>query len=187
MPRPNWFFAFPIAGGFVEALPEPPVGFRRYVREDVHLTLAFLGGCGDAAAERALGVLDERMAAERQSAIEISLGDVVPMGSRRAYSALSALLEKGRAETELRIGAMRDSLMQTAIGRSEKRAPKAHVTIARPMRRTTDAHREAGLAWAKSLDLRHVEATVDRVALYTWNDNRRERLFRVVAERVFES
>jgi 2'-5' RNA ligase len=80
---------------------------------------------------------------------------------------------------------MRDALTEAASGRREKRKPKAHVTIARPMRRATEAQRDAGRSWAKSLDLRGVEATVDRVALYTWNENRRERLFRVVAERWF--
>ena len=43
MPRPNWFFAFPLDGAFVLTLPELPPGLRRYHPEDVHLTLAFLG------------------------------------------------------------------------------------------------------------------------------------------------
>src|SRR5262245_18255455 len=30
VPRPNWFFAFPLDGAFVLTLPEPPLAFRRY-------------------------------------------------------------------------------------------------------------------------------------------------------------
>src|SRR6188768_1382271 len=42
VPRPNWFFAFPLPGAFVLELPEPPRALRRYHPDDVHLTLAFL-------------------------------------------------------------------------------------------------------------------------------------------------
>ena len=39
-------------------LPAPPRNFRRFHPEDVHLTLAFLGPCGEQGAERALQALD---------------------------------------------------------------------------------------------------------------------------------
>jgi hypothetical protein len=51
------------------------------------------------------------------------------------------------------------------------------------MRRATDEARAAGLVWAAALELRAVRARLDRIALYTWSENRRERLFRIVAER----
>ena len=37
------------------------------------------------------------------------------------------------------------------------------------------------------LDLRDVTFTAPSVALYTWADDRRERLFQIVEQRVFES
>jgi 2'-5' RNA ligase len=181
--RPNWFFGFPLDGSFLLQLPAPPPGFRRYGPEDVHITLTFLGGCGEAAAQRALQVLDERLPLAQQPPIAFSLGEVTAMGSSRAYSALSALLARGREETETCIAALRDPLTEIALGRREKRAPKAHVTIARPLRRANDSHRLAGREWAARLDLSSVKGTLDRIALYTWNEDRHERLFRVVAER----
>ena len=183
MPRPNWFFAFPLDGSFVTELPELPVGLRRYQPEDVHLTLTFLGGCGEEAARRALTVLDRILPGSCARPIAVSLGEIAPMGPRGRYSALSALLARGRVETETLIAELRDPLSLAALGRREKRAPKAHVTLARPMPRATDAHRRAGLDWARATDLRAVEHTLDRIALYTWHDNRRERLFKIVAER----
>jgi RNA 2',3'-cyclic 3'-phosphodiesterase len=183
VPRPNWFFAFPLDGAFVLTLPDPPVAFRRYHGEDVHLTLAFLGGVGEAAALRALDALDRELAAQAPPALDVSLGEVVPMGSRRSYSALSALLERGRAEASACITALRDALTEAASGRREKRPAKPHVTVARPRSRASVADREAGLRWAQSLDLRAVEARLDRIALYTWTENRRERLFQIVADR----
>jgi 2'-5' RNA ligase len=175
---------FPIDGTFVLDLPALPPQFRRFHPEDVHLTLAFLGGCGEEAALRALSTLDERLAQTPLSSFQVSLGEVVPMGgSRTSYSALSALLERGRSEASACLAALRDPLLEAAIGRREKRAPKPHVSIARPRGRATDEQRAVALAWAATLDLRGVTRQLDRIALYTWHEARHERLFRVVAER----
>jgi RNA 2',3'-cyclic 3'-phosphodiesterase len=184
MPRPNWFFGFPIDGAFVLELPALPSNFRRFQPEDVHLTLAFLGGCGQNAANHALAALDQRLASEPLSPIAISLAEVVAMGgSRRTYSALSALLDRGRAEASAAIAGLRDLLTQTASGRTDQRPPKPHVSIARPRGRASEADRAAGLAWAAGLQLQGVHACLDRIALYTWSETRRDRLFQIVAER----
>jgi 2'-5' RNA ligase len=184
MPRPNFFFAFPIDGKFVLELPPLPSNFRRFHPDDVHLTLAFLGGCGALAAQRALAALEQRLDQTPQPPIDISLAEVVAMGgSRRSYSALSALLGRGRAEASTCIGGLRDLLTQTASQRSETRPPKPHVSIARPRHRASEADREAGLAWAAALQLRGLSARLDRIALYTWSETRQERLFQIVAER----
>ena len=183
MPRPNWFFAFPVQGDFVLTLPAPPPKIRMFHPEDVHLTLSFLGGCGEEAARRALAALDESLRLEPVSAIEVSLSDVVPMGRARPYSALSALLARGRRETEQLLLSLRDVPSRAALGHGEARAPKPHVTIARPERRASDAERESGRIWARGLNLHGVSADLDRIALYTWNGgDRSDRLFRVVAE-----
>lgn len=183
--RPNWFFAFPIDGSFVPALPAPPPTFRLFPSEDVHLTLSFLGACGEASARRALEALDATLAQRPAQSVEVSLGAVVPMGPKREYSALSALLERGRDETATLIAELRDVLSDAALGRRDKRPPRPHVTIARPGRRATEAARAAGLQWASGLDLRAIVARLDRIALYTWAEgSRRERLFRIEAERL---
>jgi len=182
--RPNWFFAFPIAGAFVSALPPPPPAIRLFHPDDVHLTLSFLGGCGAVAAERGLLALDEALGSHRVAPVSVSLSEVVPMGRKREYTALSALLAVGRSETEQLIRSLGDVVSRASLGRLEERAPKPHVTIARPLRRASEEQRHAGLAWASALDLGHVAAELDRVALYTWSDDRRERSFCIVAERV---
>jgi len=184
MPRPNWFLAFPIDGAFVLELPALPPNFRRFHPDDVHLTLAFLGGSSEEGALRALAALDDRLAATPLPAIRISLGEVVPMGgSPRSYTALSALLERGRTETTATIATLRAGLLEAAAARPDLRTPKPHVSIARPRRQATDAQRAAALSWAAALDLRHVTAELGRIALYTWHEARHERLFRIVAER----
>lgn len=184
MPRPNWFLAFPVDGAFIADLPAPPAGFRLFPAEDVHLTLVFLGGCGREAAETAFTTCDQLVRDRRLAPIPVTLGSVVPLGgSRRNYTALSALLEQGREAASAAMATLRDPITDAAGLRRQLRAPKPHVTLGRPARRASDAHREAGLAWASELDLKGVARTLDRVALYTWTENRRERLFRIVAER----
>jgi 2'-5' RNA ligase len=93
------------------------------------------------------------------------------------------LLGVGQAETSACITALRDALTEAASARREQRPAKPHITIARPRNRATDADREQGLRWAEGLDLRSVSARLDRIALYTWSEDRRQRLFRIVTER----
>jgi 2'-5' RNA ligase len=185
--RPNWFLGFPIDGTFLLDLPALPKNFRRFHEADVHMTLAFLGGCGEDAAMRALSALDERLSREPMHSMDVSLGEVVAMGSPRRYTALSALLDRGREEAAACITAYRDVLTETASGRRDERPAKPHVTVARPRRRATDTDRKAGLEWARTIDLSAVTARLDRVALYTWSEKRVDQMFRVVEERRLES
>jgi 2'-5' RNA ligase len=183
VPRPNWFFAFPVEGAFVRELPAAPKLFRLFHPDDVHLTLAFLGGSGEEPARRALDLLDERLEARPLAAFDVTLGELVPMGSARRYTALSALLGEGRAPLVACLTELGGLLCETALGRRPSRPAKPHVTIARPRQRASDAERASGLAWARALDLGGVRRRLDRIALYTWSDQRRERLFKIVAER----
>lgn len=183
MPRPNWFLAFPVEGAFVRELGELPSHFRLFHPEDVHLTLAFLGGVGEAVAESALAELDVRLGAAPLAALDVTLGEVVPMGSPRRYTALSALLHEGRAPLTACLTDLGGRLCEVALGRRPSRSAKPHVTIARPRRGATDADRAAGLVWARAVELAGVRRRLDRIALYTWSDRRTERLFKIVAER----
>ena len=180
--RPNWFIAFPVDAAFVQDLPPPPSAVRRFHPDDVHLTLAFLGGCSEQAAREAWALLETRLTRERR-AFTVSLAGVVGMGgSRRGYTALSALLERGREEAAGWLTSLEEPLLQ-AVGRpASQRLPKPHITLARPLRRATSAQRAAALGWAQSLDLRGVRLRLDRLALYTWSDQRPKRLFKIVEQ-----
>ncbi len=175
--RPNWFVALPVPplDWFDRLVPPPPEGCRRFHRDDLHLTIAFLGAVGEDAARAGLAALRWPLGLQ-----QVSLGAVVPMGSKHRFSALSALLVEGREAIESAMQAARGPVWQAAGAEPDDRPAKAHFTLARPRRSATRAEREAALRWAQALDLQGTRICLDRVALYTWTADRRERQFRVV-------
>jgi 2'-5' RNA ligase len=178
--RPNWFIGFEVdLREHLAKIPSPPRGIRRFHADDLHATIAFLGPCDEALALRAFAALPDALG----PATTVVLGGVVPMGRRDAYSALAALVEEGREPLERRMTSWRDVALAAADRPPETRAMKAHVTLARPTRRASEAERRAGLAWASTVDVYGAHIALQRVRLYTWSEERAERLFRAVCER----
>jgi RNA 2',3'-cyclic 3'-phosphodiesterase len=188
--KANWFLAFPIDGApWFETLPPPPPGIRSFHPLDLHATIAFLGAVGEARALAAWAAFPWERCAELPRTV--TLGEGTPLGPPgvQAYSALSALLVAGpgRAAVEGFIGEAR-TLACTHAGSPpghDRHPPLAHVTLARPKRRASLGERAAGLTWLEALALpsRALSVRLDRVALYTWADDRKERLFTISRER----
>ena len=173
----NWFIALPIpAGPWFGRLPQPPAQVRMFPGEDLHLTVAFLGSVSEQIALAAFAHAE----AWPRGAIEVVLSRVVPMGRPSRYSALSAELTQGRQELEQAITRVRDAMADAAGVQRDQRPAKAHVTLARPSRRASNAERRDGLAWAERLVLDAPPMLLSRIALYTWAHDRTTRLFRIV-------
>lgn len=165
----NWFIAFRVHAPSLD-LEAPASGVRLFDREDLHATIAFLGGIDEQRARAAW-----EAAAVSLAPRAITLGRVVPLGA----SALSAIVDD--ADIAAAIGAARDEMHRAAGTPPDTRPPLPHVTVARVGRR---ADREAAVAWASRLHLETVAARIDDVALYTWAEDRKARLFRVVESRL---
>lgn len=172
----NWFIALPVpAGPWFDAL-QPPAGVRMFGPLDLHLTVAFLGPVRE----------DQALAAFQHAAsfplepLQIRLGPVECLGSKRRPSAFSALLLDGRVEVEAALAAAREQMWDAAGARHDSRPPLAHVTFARPSRRTTGSELEQAMRWATALDLGGPSLFLDRIALYTWSGDRQVALFRTV-------
>ena len=178
--RPNWFVAWPIAPeGWLERLPPPPARVRRFHSDDLHATIAFFGAVDEKAARRGFDALTSFP----WVAHEVVLGRVRLMGSPRHGSALAALLDEGQAPVVEWMRVARDPCLAAAGARPDERAPLPHVTLARIQRRASRPERRAAIAWAEGLDLGAPRVRLGAPALYTWSTDRRERLFRIVAER----
>ena len=178
--KPNWFIGWPVSlpPGWLHSL-EPPPRMRVLHPDDLHATVAFLGDVSEAAARRAWGALPDCLEGPHVA----TWGDIVPMGPPRRYSALSAELETPAGVLRSQVAMLQPPLLDAAGARPARYPPRPHVTIARPQRRASEAARAEGLQWAAGLSVPESVAVVDRIALYTWSDDRRQRLFRVVAER----
>jgi 2'-5' RNA ligase len=177
----NWFIAFPVPDdeGWLDArVGPPPNRVRRFHPADLHATLAFLGPVEESAARRAFELA--RGLSSLPPPLRIGLSRVVGMGPPGRWSALSALLAAGRPELEDAIAAGREPILSAAGAPSDRRPPLPHVTVARLARRVGPGERRAAERWAETLDLSPVVTTVDALALYTWSEDRTDRLFRIV-------
>jgi 2'-5' RNA ligase len=180
MSRANWFIGLPIIGMQLDAcMSKAPSHIRVFDTADLHLTIAFLGPTTESSARIAWNALDWPLPSR-----EVSFGKLVPMGNPRHFSALSVLLDEGRAEVEVAMGRARKQVCAAAGVAEDERPPKAHITLARVSRRATDRDRIAALSWAEFQSFEHVRVQLASVALYTWSENRQERLFRVVEHRL---
>jgi 2'-5' RNA ligase len=171
----NWFVALAVPGErWLDRVPDPPDGVRVFHAGDLHVTVAFLGACGEAAAMAAFELAPEWPA----DALDATLGRVEPMGNPRRPNAFAAIVEDGAAAVRDATLAVRERMCARAGARTDERAPKPHVTIARPRRKADGAERRAAASWAAAIDLGAPRVRLERLVLYTHSADRAERLFR---------
>jgi 2'-5' RNA ligase len=112
-----------------------------------------------------------------------SFTGVEPLGNPRKPSALCAIVDLGRVEISEMITDARGPVLAAAGAPEDRRPPLPHMTLARVQRRASASERREALRWARGIDLRGLTFTVSEVALYTWAEDRQERLFKTVERR----
>jgi RNA 2',3'-cyclic 3'-phosphodiesterase len=178
----NWFVGLPIAAGpwFHDLTADAPPDVRVFHPDDLHLTVAFLGRCGETRARAAWDVA----AGFHAAPVHARLGGLRAMGNKRRPSALSVVLTGGQEEIVAILRALRDPMIAAAGARPETREPLPHLTVARPAMRATPDRRNRAVAWAESKAPLNVEVVVDHLTLYTWSDDRKARQFKAVEKRL---
>ncbi len=173
----NWFIALPVDAGELppDLLEGLPAGLRRFHPADLHITLAFLGSVTPEAASAAW-----RAAGIDAGPFTAALGTPAALGKPRRPSAFGLDLGDGGEAVAQVIGQWRDPLRQAAGLAAETRAPRPHLTLGRPPRRGGDAIRARARHWVETYSPPATPITLDRIALYTWAADRRERQFRIV-------
>lgn len=181
--RANWFIGLaPSVPPVLPLAPAPP-RLRLFHPADLHLTLAFLGPAGAEAARAAWELLEGAPLA----AVPATLGALAPLGPPARWSALSADVDGGRGLLVALMERWRGPLLAAAGARPDRRAPRPHLTIARPRRRATAAERAAALEWGRAQPVAGVPVRFDRLRLYTWAADRADRLFVAVEDRALAS
>ncbi len=97
------------------------------------------------------------------------------------------MVDTGRGPLAEMIAEARESLLSAAGAPEDSRLPLPHMTLARIQRRASAAERGVALRWAQAIDLGGVTFTAPSVALYTWADDRQERLFQIIEQHIFAS
>jgi 2'-5' RNA ligase len=147
------------------------------------MTIAFLGAVGE---ERAHNAWASMIHAEDGSPralvapFELTLGAVMPFGQPSQPSSLSVVPKDEHGPATQFITKHRNRLREAAGISLESRAVRPHATIVRIKRRAAPDVRESALSWAASVPSLDTVVTLSEVALYTWTDDRREQLFRIV-------
>ena len=148
------------------------------------MTLGFLGSVQESDARRAWDRIGEFPSFRTVTG---SFSGVEPLGHPSKPSALCAMVDEGREPLAGMITEARQTLLSAAGAPEDTRPPLPHMTLARIQRRAKAAERRQALRWADTIDLRAVTFTAPSVALYTWADDRQERLFQIVERQVFGS
>lgn len=163
--------------------PAPP-RVRVFEGSDLHVTLGFLGSVQESDARKAWGRIADFGSFRR---VVGTFSTVQALGHPRKPSALAALVDEGRDALSEMIAEGRGPLLIEAGAPEDSRPPLPHMTLARIQRRANAAERQEALRWAREIDLRGVSYSAPSVALYTWADDRQERLFQIVERHDFDS
>jgi len=178
MTRPNWFLALPLpaTAGWQQAAVTAPVGLRRFVAEDLHVTLAFLGPCAEPAALEAW----QRIEVLASPPLRITAGGWRALGPLRQPSAYGITLAQGHVELVTLLEQWGVRALQAAGLPPPGRPPLPHVTLLRPRRREAGQWWGPMLTWMASAPLPPGALMLERLELWTWAEDRRRRLFRQV-------
>ncbi len=178
----NWFIGFPVAGAsWLDGLEPVPSGTRLFHPDDLHVTLAFLGPVGRAAAARAWTAALQAMAGRSLGCWRFAPGALHPFGDPKRPSAWSVEPEPRVEALEAFITTHRGPILEAGEGRPDRRPARPHTTLARPRAKASPAEHAALKAWALRQVIPRLDVEVVSLALYTWSESRRERLFEVVA------
>ena len=181
--RPNWFVGFPIQSDAVAGLyKDAPLGLRAYHLEDLHVTLAFFGPAVEEHVRDAWASHEFRV---RRTSVVLSSAQL--FGQSRTATALGLHVQTvPRSAQEAFASAMRsdrDGLLASVGCDPDVRDVRPHVTVARLPASLTSFQRRTAIRWAERIDIGD-RILLDRVALYTWADDRERRRFRIVDEQL---
>ncbi len=180
---PNWFVGLPVVAvpWHASLLRTAPPGLSELHPDDLHITVAFFGGVSETRAAAGFEVA----CGLRADPLVVRLSGLEPMGNPRRPTALSVVLGDGAERTGALIASVKGAALEAAGAPADRYGIHPHITVLRPPRRATDEDRRVAVAWAKTVAPLDVAVTLDRVALYTWSEDRRTRKFRVVREHAF--
>lgn len=175
--KPNWFIGLYCdeTGWLQSSVQHLPPRVRAFQRSDLHVTLAFLGACSEAAALQAW----KQATQHPPAALYMTTSALQPMGKKSRPSAFSLLFDDDEPLV-VWMQTHRAAVLAAAAARPDNRTPLPHLTIARPQRRISQSQRDKALIWCQSQKIQPQQLWFRHMALYTWSMDRKIQLFRKV-------
>ncbi len=179
--KPNWFIAFPISPGrWHDKVNENiPNSFRVFHPNDLHVTVAFLKKCDELQIENIADIL-QRIVIER---FIVATDRPLLLPSNDNFSVLAVGFSKGNSLLKKYISKYRTLFSEVAGIEADSRSPFPHCTIAR-LRYDAMTKRQSLVKSVNSINIPCEEIIIDRLALYTWNDNRKIMQFKIIKEQM---
>jgi 2'-5' RNA ligase len=185
MMKANWFLALPVPTDtwFDTLIYDLPETCRAFHPTDLHLTLAFLGPM----LPQKQGQIEALMANITAQTITASFDHFLPLPSEKRLSAMTLSLAQGRQQVADLMRQHRTPLLEAAGARPDHRDPLPHATFARPIRKYGAQGRQAALHWMAEKQVPETSFKLEKIALYTWSEQRPTLQFKIVAEKDLDS
>lgn len=173
----NWFIGLVVpAEGWFDEMGFPPRGARYFHPEDLHVSVSFLGAVDEEDAMKAWK-LAKRLTG---GPFSFPLGQIESFGPRQNPSAYAVVPAEPQPALDEFLAVYRNDIAQAAHARPDMRPPRPHITVARPRRRSSVSEKNALARWGETVELPEVTLTLSEVALYTWSEERDQKLFHIV-------
>ena len=177
--RPNYFVALPVSlGDWYETFKNTvPHNLKISSAVDLHITVSFLGNISPDISKKLCTVLQNI----DPVCFDFSLATLMPLPSKRHFSALSFSLNVGREQISRYMSTHRNTFHNIAGTQPDHRGPLPHITVARPQKRATVQERSGILDWMQTVSPPQLTFKTGKLSLYTWADDRKKKQY----ERVF--
>jgi len=168
----NYFVALKVPPGpWLDRLKEdapPDLEFQH--PEDLHMTVAYLGKIGEAAANEAF----DSLAGMAAPPIEATLESMEVLGGAIALSPTD-----GNDASKTLMGSIKEPLELEAGRQPDERQPRPHVTVATTSG-TAAKRREAAAQWAEGASPTPAPVKLDTLGLYVRNDGPGKPAFKLI-------
>ncbi|MDH4199323.1 MAG: hypothetical protein OEV66_02995 [Spirochaetia bacterium] len=173
----NWFVAFkiPPEKWFQELVQQLPADLKAFHPEDLHLTIAFLGGLNLHLKSAIFDLLQKFYL----DPLTITSSKFLFLPSEKKYSAICLDFRQGFESVGLHdlfmetMHAIRNEILIVAQAEQDMRNFLPHITVARPGRNISSKDRHSMLLKIKQTSIPQIRIRLDTIGLYTWDDDRR--------------
>jgi 2'-5' RNA ligase len=179
----NWFAAFKVESSqwYQDIAAKIPPEIKLFHPDDLHMTISFLGNYNDEKLE------DVKKAIESTffKPFNLYAHRFILLPKESNFSAFCLEFDSSESGLYLQIEKSRENIYKAAGITPDKKKFIPHVTMGRPPRSTSNSERKKIADFVNKLSNFDVKIYIKSSAIYTWSDNRKEKMFKIIFEKDF--